>query len=96
MEHKQVRGDTDETGDTGNPNSEVQSHEINKELGAEVRRAMARVGNSIVALRQIFAPISPSTIMQVYQESMRLAVHESQMLLPANLFRITAIVSKQP
>jgi exosome complex component RRP4 len=96
VEHKQVRGEPDEAGDTGNPNSEVQSHEINKELGAEVRRAMARVANSIVALRQVFAPISPPTIMQVYQESMRLAVHESQMLLPANLFRITAVVSKQP
>jgi exosome complex component RRP4 len=54
------------------------------------RRQMARCTAAICALRAVFAYIGPASILQVYHDSERLQLAPPDMLLPANLLRLTA------
>lgn len=55
----------------------------------EVRRHMSRVRNSVLALSRAFVPVYAATVMDVYEESLKLGLSAAAMLDPDLLYRLT-------
>ncbi|KAL6058318.1 Exosome complex component rrp4 [Balamuthia mandrillaris] len=59
-----------------------------------IREKICRVRNAIVALSKQFLSIHPTTVMDVYEASLRM--HPKDMLLPGNIEKITARAQNRP
>eukprot|EP00455_Lapot_gusevi_P022270 TRINITY_DN2318_c0_g1_i3.p1 TRINITY_DN2318_c0_g1~~TRINITY_DN2318_c0_g1_i3.p1 ORF type:complete len:202 (+),score=44.83 TRINITY_DN2318_c0_g1_i3:80-607(+) len=58
-------------------------------VDVEARENIARVRNSIIALSKVGVPISPTTILDVFEESVRLGFQAPEILNPAIIPQVT-------